>query len=392
MSLHLIKDDLRGAAALLEAQKLASLDEQESMHVLFSSIFAHVSKLPAGMSQSDVLDITKLSNEGPWTSDQKKQLALALVKSNTGLVASKADMTPQNQQCHHFENMIDEQAWGEIRAKNSSMLSRAQTIARVAASINLVNPDQPTLFRMCAILAWSNEDWEFSQANVWDYMYKIQTFIKANKPKGSSSALPYIAQYQVSASDLPLELKQLAYGDGELPVDVTIPELDAILAGKKMRGRNNEPAWLQHIPDEFRGMVAAQVFKQRGTQSPLLPVGSRSQSSDAYDQQNLHASMSMNRGAHAPSASMYGSSNNLFKPPMKNELQEVKKEELKQELQEVKKEETGAEPDGSLAAMEAGMSAAFKARAKDANTRRKTKKYKPGKDSEPATKTKPVAK
>ena len=113
MSLHLIKDDLRGAAALLEAQKLAGLDEQESMHVLFSSIFAHVSKLPAGMSQSDVLDITKLSNEGPWTSDQKKQLALALVKSNTGMFASKAD-TPKNEQCHHFENIIGEQAWGEI--------------------------------------------------------------------------------------------------------------------------------------------------------------------------------------------------------------------------------------------------------------------------------------
>ena len=136
---------------------------------------------------------------------------------------------------------MPESTWRDVKSKEVSLVSSAYNIARVAISINLINPDQPTLFRMVSILAYGEGNYDFSQDDVFKYMDKAQNFVKDGR---SDKDLPYLEQYPASAKDLPQGLKA-AYGD-TMPVDVEIPDLESILAGMKQRGRRKSatPVWL----------------------------------------------------------------------------------------------------------------------------------------------------
>ena len=120
---------------------------------------------------------------------------------------------------------------------------------------------------MTSILAYGEGNYEFSQEDVFKLMDRIQAFIKNGTPKCGQD-LPYVEEYPASARDLPHSLKK-AYG-GALPVDVEIPELDAVLAGKKQRGRRKcaSPAWLESVPAEHRAVFMASVRKKECNQNP----------------------------------------------------------------------------------------------------------------------------
>ena len=181
------------------------------------------------------------------------------VYNNESSPAAHVPKKRLNQTCLHFENFIPECAWCELRSRNISVLPRAQLIARVGASIGLINPSEPTLFRMVAVLAYGGGDYDMTQQQVWDYMEKIQTFTKSVK---TPRDMMYIVDYPVSASLLPDSLASSAYPSGDLPVDVTIPDLDTIISDKKQRGRGRDMAWLQFVPEVYRHIVAAQVLKK----------------------------------------------------------------------------------------------------------------------------------
>jgi hypothetical protein len=215
---------------------------------------------------SQQIELANLCNQGPWTADQKKELACAFNnnKMNSTAGTPEKDKVAKNQRCAFFENMVLEQTWVDVKCKDASLLVRAQALARVASSIGLINPDQPTLFRMTSILAWGDRNFEFSQEDVWKYMDKIQVFIKAAKPKDDT----YIPEYPISAKDLPKSLLEV-YGES-VPIDVDIPELDTILAGHKQRGRHSKapPKWLQSVPAEHREMFMASYKSKDCGHSP----------------------------------------------------------------------------------------------------------------------------
>ena len=209
----LITSDLRGANSLVEAQVAAGIDRDLSINRLCTSIMAKVHKLGA-LHQSDVTGLICLSNVGPWTTAQKQQFAehISGISSDTGpAIATQV----KNQTCLFFVNMLTEEAWVAVRHKGNSLLARW-------LAIRLYNPTQPTLFRMVAILAYGDKNWDFTQDDVFGYMDKIQLFIKSGKPKKDGVKLCPISEYPASASQLPDSLKRVAYTDDCQPVDVLI--------------------------------------------------------------------------------------------------------------------------------------------------------------------------
>ena len=296
--LKLVQDELKGAAALLQAQTLAGLDKSTVLESMFTSTLAKLQQVK-DPSHSECIELIELSNEGPWSAEQKKELAQAVGSRVQGVLAA-SPLKAKNQTCIYFENMMPEWAWAEVRSRKTSMLARAQTIAHVAVSINLINPSQPTLFRMTAILAYGDQtNWDFTQEDVFGYMDKIKGFIKSGNKKKTAS--PYIVDYPTSASDLPEGLLKLAFPDGDVPVDVTIPELDSILAGKKQRGRNiADLQWLKHVPEQYRELVIAQVKK--------------------------HDSAGSSRDHHAPTLPMHGHTHGESDMPLADAVQRLRQE------------------------------------------------------------------
>ena len=228
-------EQLKGANELLALQVDAGLDKTETLASMFASCQAQLA-LVGAIPKPDVADLMRASNGGPWTLEQKKELATR-INNNESSPAAHAPKKRLNQTCLHFEKLIPECAWCELRSRNISVLPRAQLIARVGASIGLINPSEPTLFRMVAVLAYGGGDYEMTQQQVWDYMEKIQTFTKSVK---TPRDMMYIVDYPVSASLLPDSLASSAYPSGDLPVDVTIPDLDTIISDKKQRGRGRD--------------------------------------------------------------------------------------------------------------------------------------------------------
>jgi hypothetical protein len=365
-SIRLVKDELASASALLEAHVAVGLPRADTLDSLFKASLGLMEKIGRQVSSSECIDLMNLASKGPWTSEQKKELAL-LIRTMQGGDSIATTTVSRNQNCLFFENMIPESSWASLRLKTSSLLARSHVLGQVASSINLVNPSQPTLFRMTSILAYCDRNWEFTQEDVFGFMDKIKAFIKASKPKNTEAV--YIVDYPVSAKDLPESLK-LAYD--ALPINVNIPELDQILAGMKQRGRDKakEPAWLQHVPAEYRHLVTQQM-KMKSSQpcEPELPMPS--DISDTVQKMRdgmLPAPFLKREPGDGPSASHHKACAHLFPHvPLKAEVK-PKEEELKDE------ELVDAPPPvaNELDDMERHMSEAASARTKGKPMKRKT--------------------
>ena len=145
VSFHHAKDELMGARDLLEAQRSAGLDYDETLQRLFEIALDNIHNLGL-ITAAQKNELTIVCSEGPWNNDQKKELALAIVQAghHEPRTASSTPKKKKNQSCPFFENMMPESTWKEVKAKGRSQTSAAFSIAKVAISINLVNPDQPT--------------------------------------------------------------------------------------------------------------------------------------------------------------------------------------------------------------------------------------------------------
>ena len=229
---HITKD-LRDVADLVRNQIAAGLQESEVMDALFASWLGRLGDLPE-CSQGDKAEITNALTSGPWSDSQRKDLARAILLGNSDSSATKAKKR-NNQKCELFENFVPEQVWVKLKDLHAySQLSRASLLANVAHSIGIECPDQPLLYKIVAILAYCENNWEMSQDDVHRLMDKTQAFIKGHT---RHSDLPYLEAYPCAAVDLPKAIASRAYPSGELHVQVDIPELNIILGDNKMRGR-----------------------------------------------------------------------------------------------------------------------------------------------------------
>jgi hypothetical protein len=262
-----LRTELLQVSPLVDEQASAGMDRTE----LISSHFESMLSMGAGLNNitsTDVLALTKASNNGPWNDYQKKELG-RIFNARKCEAQGKKKKNGLTQKCLWFENMLPTAKMAMVRSKRLSRLSRAQVIAECARDIGIHSPEENTLFRMVSLLFWGelnhdlddDDDRAFTQQEVFDWMNKIQAFIKA-KSSTKHADLPFIIDYPVSADLLPNEIKA-CYG-GEVPPDVVIPQLDTILADKNKRGNDvrkrtstgaepsQDPTWMKHLSKEHR--------------------------------------------------------------------------------------------------------------------------------------------
>ncbi len=164
---------------LVQSQLAAGLEERDVITTLFNSWTARLESLCAGLNDKEKTLLTKAVHAGPWSDAQRKELAFTILHSQV----DRAGLRRSNQKCMHIENMIPEDIFCKLRNwKQYSQLSRASMLASVARSIAIENPDQPTLYRMVAILAYCEDNFDMAQDKVFELMDKLQTYIKKLPP------------------------------------------------------------------------------------------------------------------------------------------------------------------------------------------------------------------
>ena len=239
ISYNTVKEELSSASVLLDAQIDAGLDADSTLKSLFASTKHRMQGL-YDVSRAQCAELTALVTRGPWTGDMKRELAQVLgnVLVADTQASSSAYRRP-NQSCVYIENFIPMSTWKLIRSADPRVTNhqRAYSLAQLAASLNLVNPSSPTLFRMVAIIAYGAKNYDMPQSEVFDLMDRIQDQIKMHK---TNQALEYIVDFPVSAAQLPTPLFEHAYAaEDEIPVDLNIPELD----GSEPPRRNCQNGW-----------------------------------------------------------------------------------------------------------------------------------------------------
>ena len=219
--LAVLEVNLSSAADLVQAQVDAGLNRESAINALYGNMRHTMENMPSmgTIDHKERLALTNLCNKGPWSAEQKKELASLL---SHDLNAEAPTLAAKNQRALHFENCLVQSDWITIRNKDHSRLLRQHTLALAAARVNLKNPCEMTLFRLTSILAWGEGNYDMSQSEVWKCMDQLQEFIKgASKAKKIAT---YLAEFPFSAKDLPDDLKESFNQDA--PVDVTIPELN----------------------------------------------------------------------------------------------------------------------------------------------------------------------
>ena len=262
-----LAEELASTGELLKAQTQAGMDKDEVLQSLFASWVNRLSNTKLNNQSKTML--TASLKRTPFSPGQVKELAGIILGGGPATTAKKGGpLKSKNQKCLTFENFVRTETMCKLRSTSLSRVSKACMIASEGSLVGLVNPDQPTLFRMVALLAWVEQCFDMPQPMVFDCMDKIQNYLKSMA--SNTKQLPYIVDYPVNAEGLP-ESHQAVY-EGNLPPELDIPELSAILAGKLMRGRpqktSKDPAWLAEVPEEHKASVRAAIAGRATSSAP----------------------------------------------------------------------------------------------------------------------------
>ena len=226
--------DLKSVGELVRTQIEAGMDEGDVVQHHFKGWVEKLKRIKGTMTDSHISELTKASNNGPWSTEQKLELAKVIAALDASTTQTDAIKARAQQSCLQFENYLSDETWVKLRRwRHYPRPARCHFVAETAVSVNIINPSQPTLYRMTAIVAFGENNYEFSQAEVYDTMDKIQIYIKSLT---ADDTMPYESQYPPTPSTLNPTITSKAYKD-ILPSVVDIPELDSILGDNKMRGR-----------------------------------------------------------------------------------------------------------------------------------------------------------
>lgn len=260
--------ELSGAAALLNAQTDAGMNENDVKEMMARSFEARIDAHPT-LSAIDKSNLTSEITRGPWNAEQKKMLATSVL--GNGSVKSKGSTSKRaNQKAYNIENLIPMGTMVRLRDPTkysvSSMLSLVGSAAR---TLGIENPDNTTLFRMVAIVASTSET-TMNQDEVWTHMSTLQKYVKS-KANVDATKVEYIIMYPPTAELLPDDIQKNAYPDGILPPELNWPELDTALGECKMKGARTNKRPRETSP---KGEVLVSASPSKPDPGPSSPLPS----------------------------------------------------------------------------------------------------------------------
>ena len=98
-----VASDLNDAHDLMKSQAEVGLEQDEILNAMFGDAIAKIRSI-TNISSKDKQMLTNAISQGPWTHDQKKQLATCVRGDATSGVLHAGKR--RNQRCLHLENYL----------------------------------------------------------------------------------------------------------------------------------------------------------------------------------------------------------------------------------------------------------------------------------------------
>jgi len=261
-------DQLAGASELLRSQVAAGQNSDDVLESMYRSWQQRLSGMAHCGSPKQKSALTEAITAGPWTSEQRKELANAVLNNGGGKRNAKKSARRENQRAHKFENLVPPPVMSKLRDSGYSLVSKLSLVAGAGRSLGIELPDDKTIWRMLSLVAY--------QSN----LYALE-----QEQSGSRAPVEFVVDYPPTAALLPPDIKAHAYGaDGELPPELAIPELDTILGCNKMRGgRSRKPMDQPKAKKQTTGSIGNDARAEPPTQpTAALPDNAALPSAECF--------------------------------------------------------------------------------------------------------------
>lgn len=250
------------------------IDNTSAIELLFAQWTSRLSRI--GDMDADTAAKMKgalVDNGIPWSASQRRELEHLISVSDAPTTERRGKM----QKALNFENLLSQNDWAKLRSGKIEHVKVA-LLAHRAATLNIKNASEATLFRMTDIIAYCSDQAQYDQTKksrmkitLQDSIKSCHAELKKQRDHQSQQDVPWITNYPFSASDLPEELIALAYGDAGPPVEVDIPELNLKDDTKMRPKRQSAPTWLKTVPLEHRHLFFKSPSTSQEVGAPEKP-------------------------------------------------------------------------------------------------------------------------
>ena len=199
--------DLEAVPSLLDAQVNCNRNKDEVLASLRQAFVARLESCWPSTSQS--AELSQLITAGPWSAEDKAQLAQSLMSdpvpaSTPGKRSENAPKHVPPQVCLNFENFLTQNEWIYLRGNNPKV-AKSSIIAHRAGRLNFQHPSPATLFRMASVLAYADGRPVVTQEDVSKDMENLKKLCQQQASKHPAS-YPSLVHFPASASLLPSEV------------------------------------------------------------------------------------------------------------------------------------------------------------------------------------------
>ena len=140
--------------ACIDSQVLAGFPSEQAHDRMFESYQARFNELPRIANTETHMKLLTAIGRTPWTAAQKQ--ALMDILHSRSVEYSKTKKPPRSglQACEHFENMVPDVMWEDLKNNARTNHSAAVLLAHLGSKLGLINASEKTLYRMVAIVGF----------------------------------------------------------------------------------------------------------------------------------------------------------------------------------------------------------------------------------------------
>ena len=231
--LQLIINDARAVSSFLEQQAEAGVCSAYVLDQQTRGLERRLRYLGRLKSLDEASQLMAAINAAPFLPEQRAALARVVLELCSA-VDGEGSCSPRGsrptQKLLKFEKALSRDDVQELEQIGMSRQAKIDLVAKRGWLLGLINPSEPTLFRMAAIVCW------FDAAGSAEERKQIFVDMKAAVKEFSAKESPcqYIENYPDNMTHIPKNIHDICYGI-DAPLNAEITELDSAMHGIKMR-------------------------------------------------------------------------------------------------------------------------------------------------------------